>query len=200
MIDRNPVEMDLIPQIRSRWSPYEFSNRPVEAWKIKTILDAARWSANSFNEQPWRYLLATRDQPQELAKLLSCLVESNQTWAKHLPVLMISLAKKTFSRNGKPNRVAVHDVGAAAAQMTMQAEALGLHIHQMAGIEISKIRQLYQVPDDFDPVAAIAVGYPGENPDLHEDYRKKNHAPRHRKPFDEFVFTGSFGKPSEIIK
>ncbi len=199
MSDRNPVEMDVIAPIRSRWSPYEFADKPVEAWKLKTMFDAARWTANSFNEQPWRYIVATKQQPEEFAKLLSCLTESNQIWAKHVPVLMLSFAKKTFTRGGKPNRVAMHDVGAAGAQFTLQAEALGLHVHQMAGIELGKIQSTYGVPDDFEPVAGIAVGYPGSNPQLDAALRQRDQGPRSRKPFSEFVFAGSWGRPSEII-
>lgn len=199
MPDRNPVEFDLIPTIRSRWSPYEFSDKPVEAVKLKTLFDAARWSANSFNEQPWRYMVATKDQPEEYLKMLSCLMESNQAWAKHVPVLMLSFAKKTFSRDGKPNRVAIHDVGAASAQLTLQAEALGLHVHQMAGIEMGKIRSTYGVPDDFEPVAAVAVGYPGINRDLDEAIRQRDTKPRTRKPLGEFVYGGKWGEKSRVV-
>jgi nitroreductase len=200
MNERNPVETDVIPQIHSRWSPYELADRPVEPAKLKVLFDAARWAANSYNEQPWRYIIATKEQPADYAKLLGCLVEANQAWAKHAPVLMLSFAKRTFTRGGKPNRVAVHDVGAASAQLTLQAEALGLHVHQMAGIEIGKIQATYGVPDDFEPVAALAVGYPGHNPNLDPDIRQRDQGPRTRKPFADFVFTGAWGKPSDLVK
>src|SRR6185437_5594635 len=134
--------------IRKRWSPRAFADKPVPAEALRSVLEAARWSASSFNEQPWRYIVATRESPQAFQQMLGCLMEKNQRWAKGAPVLMLSFFKKTFSANGRPNRVAPHDVGAASAQLTFEATARGLAVHQMGGIELDKIRSTYHVPDD----------------------------------------------------
>ncbi len=197
-----PGDMDpqVLEVIRKRWSPYQFSDRLVEPEKLKLMFDAARWAANSFNEQPWRYIVATKDNSREFERMLGCLTESNQAWARHVPVLMLSFAKRTFSHNGRPNRVAWHDVGAASCQLTLQAEALGLRVHQMAGIETGKIPTVYSVPEDFEPVAAIAVGYPGENSNVPESYRQRDSGKRTRKSFEEFVFEGTWGDVASVIK
>ena len=178
-----PGETDpqVLEVIRKRWSPCQFSDRAIAPATLKVMLDAARWAANSFNEQPWRYMVATKENPREFERMLACLTEPNQAWAKYVPVLMLSFAKRTFTRNGKPNRVAWHDVGAASCQLTLQAEAMGLRVHQMAGIEAGKIPAVYSVPEDFEPVAAIAIGYPGENPNLPEAIRQRDAVERTRK-------------------
>src|SRR5215208_4639816 len=97
--------------LRRRWSPRAFADRPVEREKLLSVMEAARWAPSSFNEQPWSFLVATKDRPDEHARMLECLAEKNQTWAKAAPVLMISVASLHFARNGKPNRHALHDVG-----------------------------------------------------------------------------------------
>lgn len=185
--------------LKRRWSPRAFGDKPVEREKLLSLLEAARWTASSFNEQPWRYIVATKDTNEEYDRLLGCLMEKNQQWAKNAPVLMISFAKQTFSRNNKPNRVALHDVGAAAAQLTAEATNQGLFVHQMAGIDQEKIRKTYQVPDDFEVVAGIAIGYPGNPDSLPEDFREGEMEPRERKPSKEFVFSGQWDRISPLV-
>jgi nitroreductase len=156
------------------------------------MFEAARWSASCFNEQPWSFIVATRDDAAEFARLLSCLVEGNQAWAAHAPVLMVSVARLTFVQNGKPNRTAIHDVGLATSQMILQAMAMGLFMHPMAGLYQEKVRELYGVPEGYDPVAAIAAGYPGDPATLAESLRQRELAPRVRKPQEDFTFRGRF--------
>jgi nitroreductase len=192
---RHPVH-DLI---RRRWSPLAFSERAVEREKLTSILEAARWAPSSFNEQPWAYLLATRDDRANFDRLLGCLVEGNVTWAQHAPVLLLSAAKLTFDRNGQPNRHAWHDVGAATAFLTIEATDLGLYVHQMAGILPAKARTTFGIPDAFEPVAAAAVGYPGDPAGLPENLRQRQLAPRARKELASCVFTGHWGQPSPVV-
>lgn len=197
-----PAKTDypILEPLARRWSPRSFADRPIEPIKIKRMLEAARWAASSFNEQPWRLLVATRDQPEEFAKLLSCLVEANQAWARLAPLLIITCAKKTFSKNGKPNRVHQHDIGLMAANLTIQAMAMDLFSHQMAGILPDRVRELYEVPEDFNPETAIAIGYAGDPGQLDIDWQKQSElSPRERKPLSEIVFTGKFGNPSPLI-
>ncbi|MGH9779288.1 MAG: nitroreductase family protein, partial [Candidatus Acidiferrales bacterium] len=136
--------------------------------------------------------------PQEYARLLGCLVEGNQAWAKSAPVLMLSVAKLNFDRGGKPNAHAWHDVGLAAMSLVVQATALGLWVHQMAGILPDKARELYSIPEGWEAVAGFALGYYGDPKSLPQNLEKRETAPRSRKPLEKFVFTGGWGKPSAI--
>lgn len=186
--------------IEKRWSPVAFSPRPVEPEKLRSVLEAARWAASSFNEQPWVYLVATKDDAENFQRLLVCLVEGNQVWAKHAPVLMLSVAKLNFALNGSANRHALHDVGAASACLTIQATALGLHVHQMAGYDVERARKEFSIPAGFEPAAAMALGYIGDDSGLPEKLRARNKAARKRKPLSDFVFSGKWGEVSALVK
>ncbi len=185
--------------LRQRWSPRAFADRPVEPERLRSLLEAARWAPSSNNEQPWSFLIATREQPEEFAKLLDCLVEGNRIWAQHAPVLMLSLAKLRFADDGDPNRHALHDVGLAAANLVVQATASGLQVHQMAGFQMEKARAAFQIPENYEPVAALAIGYPGDPASLPDRLRARELAPRKRKLLSEFVFSGRWGAPSNLI-
>jgi nitroreductase len=187
---RYPVH-DLIAR---RWSPRALEPRPVPANQIRSLLEAARWAASSFNEQPWSFLVARREDAAEFERMLGCLVPANQSWAKNAGVLMLTVAKRTFTRNDRPNRVAVHDIGLAAANLTFQATELNLRVHQMGGIDTDKIRETYGIPEGYDPVTAIAIGYPGSLDRLPEALRAEEQAPRERKTQSEFVFGGAWGR------
>ena len=139
--------------LRRRWSPRAFSDQLVEPEKLASLVEAARWAPSCFNEQPWSFLVATKENDVEHRRMLECIVEGNVGWAQHAPVLMISVAKLAFDHNGKPNKHAWHDVGLAAGNMIVQATALGLGAHQMAGFYPDKAREAYQIPDGHDPVA-----------------------------------------------
>jgi nitroreductase len=185
--------------IRNRWSPRAFSEKPVPPEVLRSLFEAARWAPSSSNEQPWAYLVATKDDPENFAKMLGVLVEFNVLWAKHAPALALSVAHLKTQRDGKPNRVALHDVGSATAQLTFEANARGLQVHQMAGFDAEKARQTFAIPGDWEPVAAMAIGYPGDPGSLPEKLRERELATRTRKPLGEFVMTGGWGHTAPFV-
>jgi len=185
--------------LRRRWSPRSFSDRLVEPEKLQSIFEAARWAASSFNEQPWHFIVATKQNPEEHARLLGCLVEGNQRWAHAAPVLVVSVAKLNFDKTGKPNRRAFHDVGLAMGNVLVQATALGLFVHQMAGFSREKVREIYGVPEGFEPVAAIAIGYSLAADELPEAFREFDLGARRRKPVSSFVFEAHWGETSRLV-
>ena len=188
------------PLIAQRWSPYAFSDRPVPEQDLLAILEAARWAASSYNEQPWRYILARRSDAAAFEKLLSCLVEGNQAWAKQVPVLMIGIAVTAFARNGKPNKAAHHDLGLAAGNICVEATARGLCVHQMIGIVPERVRELYQVPDSAEPLTALAIGYLGDGSGLADALKERDRGPRSRRPLESFVFEGAWDRPASLSK
>ena len=194
-----PIDHDIHQLIRDRWSPRTFSDQPIAASALRSLLEAARWAPSSYNEQPWCFLLATKDRADEFERLVSCLTPGNQSWAQNAFALIFTVAKLTFERNGKANRHAYHDIGLAAAQLTLQATAMGLAVHQMAGIDVDKIRIVYSVPEGYDPVTGIAVGYPNDPDALTDEIRSREFAPRQRKALESFVFSGAWGRQSSIV-
>jgi nitroreductase len=191
----HPIEAE----IARRWSPYAWADRPVSESDLVSLFEAARWAPSSYNEQPWRWLVARREDPAAFAKLLSTLVETNQAWARHAPVLAVGVTVHTFSRNGRPNKACQHDLGLAAATLTWEATARGLHVHQMIGIQPERVRELYAVPEEAEPLTGLAIGYAGDPASLPEPLRERDLAPRARKRLGELVFEDRWGNGARFL-
>ena len=185
--------------LAERWSPYGFEDRSVAEADLRSLFEAARWAASSYNEQPWSFFVATRENPTEFTRLLSCLVEANQAWAKAAPVLALGVVSLRFARNNKDNRAAVHDLGLAAGNLLVEATARGLCVHQMIGILPDKAREVYQIPGHSEAWTAMAIGYKGDPAKLPDALKERDLAPRQRKPLSQFVFTGRWGHPSPLV-
>jgi nitroreductase len=176
-----------------RWSPRAFDAQPVDADLLRTLFEAARWAPSSNNEQPWRFIVASKNHEVDWNRLFNCLAAGNQQWAVRAPVLMLSVASMHFEDDGKPNRHAFHDIGLATENLVLQATASGLIAHQMAGFDVEKARVDLRIPAGYEPVAMIAIGYPG-NPDiLPERLRERELRPRSRRPIGEWTFGGQWG-------
>ncbi len=178
---------DIYPLIQQRWSPRAFSTQPVAEEQIMMLFEAARWAASSGNEQPWRFIYATQAQAERYGQLAACLSESNRVWATAAPALILTLARTTSSRSGQPNRYALHDVGLATGNLSLQAAALDLFVHPMGGFSGEKARQLFDLPPELEPVAMIAVGYLGDPEQLPENLKERELAPRQRRPLEELI-------------
>ncbi len=186
--------------VATRWSPYGFSDRNVSREDLLSLFEAARWAASSYNEQPWSYILGTRAEPEQFQRVLACLVDGNQAWAKAAPVLAIGCTSLIYARNGKPNAAAIHDLGLAAGNLCVEATARGLQVHQMIGIVPDKVRATFHVPEGVQPVTGLAIGYAADPDVLPDPYRQRDLSPRTRKPLREFVFGAEWGKASDAVK
>ena len=192
-----PKVEGVLPIFHSRWSPRSFSDREVSPADLHRVFDAARWAASSYNEQPWRFLVGTRNSPA-YKKIHDSLMPFNQAWAGMAPVLILGVAKTRFSHNDSPNRVALYDLGAAASYLTLQAAALGLATHQMGGFDENAARKAFEVPETYIFGAVIALGYQGEPAALPSDQMLvQETAPRARKPLKDFVFS-AWDTPADL--
>ena len=189
MDNKAVTDYPIFDLIAERWSPRALSSKAIPADTLRSILEAARWAPSCFNVQPWSYILATQENPEEHRRMAECLVPANRLWAEKAPVLMIGVASLRFAQNGQPNPHGPHDLGLATANLTLQALTMGIMVHQMGGILADKIRETYQVPRDCKPMTGIALGYPGDLNDLPEALQEKEKAPRTRKKMDTFVFS-----------
>lgn len=186
--------------LAERWSPYAFADRPVPEDDLRSLFEAARWAPSSYNEQPWSFIVATREEPDEFQKLLSCLVEANQLWAGSAPVLALGVVSLQFARNAKPNRAAVHDLGLAAGNLSLEATARGLSVHQMIGILPDRTRELYGIPEGYEAWTALAIGFKGDPDSLPDILKERDLSPRRRKPLSEFVFGGKWATPAALAR
>ena len=197
----NPAITDyaIHPLIAQRWSPRAFDNKPVETAKLAQLFEAARWTSSCFNDQPWTFIVATKDDTVNYQKLLDCLVPANFVWAQVAPVLGLIIAQKNFKHNGKPNAWSEYDAGQAAATLVLQATALDLVAHQMGGFDAAKAIAAFNIPETAKPVAAIAIGYAGETSNLPTDLQERETASRSRHPLSSFVFTGEWGNSASFV-
>ena len=188
------MSTSVLPLIEERWSPRAFSSKSVSEQDLNLLFEAAKKAASSFNEQPWRFIYARKEDKQNFDLLLSCLLESNQIWAKEASVLVATVAKKTFTKDGKPNKHSWHDVGLSVGNMSVQATSMEIYLHQMAGFDIEKTVDDLAITEDFEPVSFIAIGYLGDKEQLPENLRKIEKKQSPRKNLNEIVFTGKMGK------
>ena len=178
----------LVDVIRRRWSPRAFVPKAIAPDVLRRIFEASRWAPSAYNEQPWRFLVARREDEKTFGTLLGCLVGANQVWARHAAVLAVGVVKRVLAFNGKLNLWAEHDLGAAVAQLSLQAVAEGLFVHPMAGFSPSQVREACGVPEGYDPLVALALGYGGDPDDLPEELRPRERGLRERQALEEMVF------------
>ncbi len=184
-------ELPLHPVLNERYSPRAFSDRPVTDAELELVLEAARWAPSSMNEQPWRFLV-TRMGAEGHADLLSALNHSNQVWANKAPVLVLTMVHRTLSRNGQENFHARHDLGSAVAQLTVQATALGMGLHQLGGFQAHIARTVFGIPEEYDLVSVLAMGFPGEVEMLPAELREREARKTPRRSLTELVSYGRF--------
>ncbi|MEI7847079.1 MAG: nitroreductase family protein [Chloroflexota bacterium] len=185
--------------LQKRWSPRAFSTQSVEPEKLLSLFEAARWSASGFNLQPWSFLVVTRQNPEPFDKLVAVLSEGNQLWAKNVQVLVLALARRE-REPGKPNPWAAYDLGQSIAHLSIQASALGLQVHQMGGFDPQKAVNAFDIPEEFQAITVVAIGYAGDPNQLPDNLRERELQTRTRKPLSEIVFENRWNQPLEKIQ
>jgi len=185
--------------IASRKSIRAFSNKAIDDKSLIKLFEAARWASSSRNEQPWRFIAARREEKENFEKTLGCLNESNRVWAQNGAILIVVLAKKNFTLHPAPNTHAQHDVGLAIGNLALQATALGIYLRQMGGINYERVREVFEIPDEFEIISIIVGGFPGSHDSLPENLRERETLPRQRKALKEFVFEGKFGIENHVF-
>jgi nitroreductase len=173
-----------------RWSPRALSGESISEQELMSLFEAARWAPSTYNEQEWRFLYARRESPH-WQTFFNLLMEANQAWCRNAAVLTVVLARKTFAKNGKPNPVYLYDAGSAWENLALQATAMGLVAHGMAGFDFEQARTLLRVPDTFAVAAMFALGRPGDPADLPPELREREQITT-RRPVRESICEGPF--------
>jgi nitroreductase len=182
----------LHPLIAMRWSPRSFAPTPLSEKTFLTLLEAARFAASMNNFQPWRFIYATRDQPDRFCNLVECLKPGNRVWAGSAPLLMLTLIKVNLDNTDKPNLWAKYDLGLAMGNLTAQASSMDLYVHNMAGFDADSAKKIFSIPDEFQPVTMVAIGYLGDPGALPEPLNARELAPQKRKPLSELILNDKF--------
>jgi nitroreductase len=198
-MDKSPhTSLPINPLAAARWSPRAFLDKPVEPEKLTALFEAARWSPSGGNEQPWRFIVGIRpDSTWE--KIFSVLDEGNRDWNGPVPVLMLAVANTISNWDGNESPYFGYDTGQAVAHLSIEASQQGLYVHQMGGFSAEKARTLFEIPDTFKPMTAIAVGYLGDPERLNQKLKARERAARSRQPLESMVFGEKFGAPFFIF-
>lgn len=182
--------------IKNRWSPYSFSGKPVENYKLKAILEAAGYAPSSMNEQPWVFIMTTREEPDMFSRVIDILDDGNRVWAKNAYALIVSLSRMRYLYKDRSNRYAFYDTGMAVSNMLLQATSMNLYIHQMGGFSAEKARQHFRLGEGIEPIAVMAVGYIGEGTGLSEELLERDKKRRPRKNISEYAFRNDLNSPA----
>lgn len=182
--------------LAERWSSRAYdASKSVTQEQIIALLEAARWAPSCYGDQPWRFVIWNKTtDPSGWQQALECLVPGNQSWVQDAPLLMLVTADSLFTHNGKPNRWGQYDTGAAAENLCLQAEALGLKAHQMGGFDVDKARIVAAVPEQYQLMAMLSVGYPAALENINDELKGREIAPRQRRELNELFFAGTWGR------
>jgi nitroreductase len=193
-----PTNLELHPIIKKRWSPRAFSQEMISNNILERIFEAGRWAPSSSNDQPWRFVVGVKgDRTWQM--IWDTLVDFNQKWAKHAPVLALTIGKTISDKQNKPSNIYQYDVGQSISYITFQAMAEGVFVHQMGGLDVQKAAELFKVPREYKVLTAFALGYMGEIDILEENFQKMEKTIRKRHALADLVFNGEFGKPAAFI-
>jgi nitroreductase len=185
--------------IQERWSPRAFTSDPVAPAQLASLFEAARWAASGGNGQPWSFIVAPQEDRETFDLVVETLADGNRVWAQHAPVLIVAVAQ-VLREPGKPNNLALYDLGQAVALLSIQATALGLQVHQMGGFSADRARELFGIPEGHLPATVIAVGAVGDPEALPENLRVREVSPRVRKPLASFVFGRVWGETAAVLQ
>lgn len=194
MLKSAKTQYPILPAISERWSPRSFSPQVPDKAVLMRLFEAARWAPSAMNAQPWYFIIGSADTPDTHQKIFSTLRENNQRWAQHAPVLVLAVMN-ALRENGQPHRWAAYDLGQSVANLSIQATAEGLSVHQMGGFDREKAAELFHLPEGYEAMTAIAIGYAGSADALSGETYEQEVSPRTRKGFSEFIFGAEWGKP-----
>jgi len=182
--------------IKNRWSPVSFSREPVEEFKLKSILEAAGYAPSSMNEQPWMFIMTTKQYPEKFIDFVGFLDDSNQIWARNAYALIISLARMNFTYKNRLNKYAFHDTGLAVGNMLMQAQSMNVYVHQMGGFSPEKVKLYFSLAEDIEPVAIMALGYLGDGNELPDELKERDKTRKKKRNISEFAFRNGLNEPA----
>jgi nitroreductase len=184
------VTITLDRALAERRSLRALNPRPIEPAALRHLFEAARAASSAFNEQPWHYVVLDDATPEETRRVLDCMAPHNRAWAEKAPVVIASIAQLGFRARDGINRHSFHDVGQANAHLALKAAELGMTVHLVGGFDPAAAGAVLALPEGFDVVALITLAYPGSPDDLPEDLRRRELAPRSRRPLEAFTFHG----------
>src|SRR5262245_35759900 len=150
---------DLHPLLAGRWSPTSFDPvHEIAQDEVELLLQAARWAPSAGNSQPWSFIVARRGSPEH-TRLVRHLAGSSAAWAPSASLLIANLAHRFVEdTDWEFSEFSLYDLGQAVAHMSIQAQALGLHVRQFRAFDRDGIANEFAVPDHWQVTTLAAIG------------------------------------------
>jgi len=179
----------ILPVLAERWSPRSYDpSYKLTQHELLSILEAGRWAPSANNAQPTRYSVIEYGSPLH-EQIVGTLAGWNSAWAGNASAIIL-VSVEAANADGAVNPFAVYDAGQAVAHLSIQAHELGLHVHQMAGLDKAKAAEVLGLPANLELVVSLTVGKIAPAEALPEPLFEREVAPRVRKDLDEIVLHG----------
>lgn len=174
--------------VTTRRSIRRFETKPVEDDKMMRVLEAARWTPSWANSQCWE-IVAIKDETllKSIAELLSPKNPATLALAKGPVTLAICAEKKKAGyykgqQSTKFDDWLMFDLGLLTQNISLAAHAEGLGSVIVGSFQHDKVQELLKVPDNYEVVALLPMGYPDHEPS----------APK-RREIGDFLHQDAFG-------
>jgi nitroreductase len=183
-------KFEIAPLLLNRWSPRSMTGESLDETEFLPLFEAARWAPSSYNNQPWRFLYATRDSAH-WDDYLGLLSDWNERWAGQAALLVVIVSRTTFEHNGEHAQTHSFDTGAAWENLALEGVRQGLVVHGIGGFNYERAREVLTIPPDYNVEAMAAIGVPGPAAELPAELQERE-VPSERKPLDDIVTEGAF--------
>lgn len=182
-------EVDIDPQFYTRWSPRAMTGEEMTKEELLPLFEAVRWAPSSYNNQPWRFIVAVTKEDKE--KFMDFLVDFNKQWCKNASALGVIVSSKVFEFNDNPSRTHSFDTGAAWMSLALEGARRGYVVHGMEGFDYEKVKEVLAISDKYTVEAMFAVGKMAEGIILPKELQERE-VPSQRKLLKDIVSWGTF--------
>lgn len=182
--------------LRSRRSVRVFDpTHEIAVEELGQLFRAAQWAPSAGNSQPWSFLVGRRGDETH-SRFVQHLSTGNRSWVPAASAVVIT-AHQVASGPEEDAMVfsdyAMYDLGQSVALLGVEAQLLGLSVHQFAGFGHAAVAAEFGVPRHWQVTTAVAIGAHGDRASADPQLVERDERPRARKPMAEFVFAGSWG-------
>ena len=162
--------MTVYEAILKRRSIRRFKNKAVPYESLEKCIDAGRLAPSGRNQQVCEYIVIND------ASVLPGIFENIGGSAKMPPekggpgtaqtpkAYTLILANRTLEGDANRRRITLYDVGMAAENIILSALEQGIGACPILMFNEKDLKLLLEIPDDYDIVLVIAMGYPDESP------------------------------------
>jgi nitroreductase len=166
---------EVFEAVRTVLAVREYQDKSIPADVIRRIAEAAHLTASASNRQPWHFVFVTE---RQTLRELGTLVRTGPYIANADAAVVVATDRSAEKADTDASRAIQSMI------LTAWADGVGSNWTGFGGME--EVRKHVGIPDTFDVLAVLPLGYPK---------RKLGLGRKKRKPFDEVVSAERYGTP-----